>query len=224
MVRLAEAHAFGDHAAQPDHLDLRRCRGNLRLILLFRLVRRGAWGGGGSRRDKVLAQNPSAGTRADDRLKIDARLACAPPVRRRSHHPPLARRRRRFGGGRGPDDGGRAPPPPRAAAALVQLEHDERRTDRDFVARRSADRHHPAAHGRRHFHRRLVGHHFDDELIFGHCSTGLGMPGDDLSIHRPFAQVRHLEYELAHADSMTALSAVATRAWPGKYSHSKACG
>src|SRR6202030_3082855 len=107
---------------------------------------------------------------------------------------------------------------------LAHLEHDERRADRDLVARRAADRYDSAADGRRHFHRRFVGHHLDDELILGHGVARLGMPGDDFRIHRAFAQIRHLEYVLAHDGSMTALSAIATRAWPGKYSHSKAWG
>ncbi len=62
------------------------------------------------------------------------------------------------------------------------------------------------------------------DLILGDHSARLGVPGDDLRLDRAFAQVRHLEDELAHAGSMTALMAIATRAWPGKYSHSKACG
>ena len=115
------------------------------------------------------------------RRKIDAGLARAAPVGRRGHDPAGAQARplasaaprhswqlaRRVAGGVA------------AAAASgaggwrrrrrgIGLEHDQRRTHRHLVARRAGDRQHPAADRRGHFHGRLVGHHFDDDLILGH--------------------------------------------------------
>ncbi len=52
----------------------------------------------------------------------------------------------------------------------------------------------------------------------------LDLPLDDFGGDRAFAEVRHLEDVAAHEASMTAFRAFVTRTWPGKYSHSKACG
>src|SRR5215204_6072689 len=50
------------------------------------------------------------------------------------------------------------------------------------------------------------------------------MPGNHFGGNRAFTQVRHLEYVAAHDSPMAARNASATRACPGKYSHSNACG
>ena len=51
-------------------------------------------------------------------------------------------------------------------------------------------------------------------MIWSSVTTcaGSGVPGDDFRLDRALPQVRHLEDELAHALSMTALIARATRA------------
>ncbi len=74
------------------------------------------------------------------------------------------------------------------------------------------------------FDHRLVGGHFHQRLVFLEKIARLDVPGDDLRRYGALAQIRELEYVAAHLGSMTALSASDTRAWPGKYSHSKACG
>src|ERR1700722_2120069 len=109
-----------------------------------------------------------------------------------------------------------------SCAGFTQFKYDQGGTDGNLVAGRTRHGHHAAAHRRGHFHGRLVGHHLNDELIFGDDIARFGVPGDDFRIHRAFTQIRHLECELAHAVSITLLSAAVTRAWPGKYSHSKA--
>ena len=60
-----------------------------------------------------------------------------------------------------------------AGARGIGLEHDQRRTHRHLVARRTGDRQHTSADRRGHLHGRLVGHHLDDDLILGDDGTGL---------------------------------------------------
>ncbi len=125
-------------------------------------------------------------------VKIDAGLARAPPIGRRGHDPPPGRsaagaagaapahggtcgrrraaaRLRRGATGRGRCAGGSGRR--RRRSGGVGLEHDQRRTDRHLVARRTGDREHSSADRRRHLDGRLVGHHLDDDLILGdHCA------------------------------------------------------
>ena len=235
MLRLASLMRSAIRRRSADHLDFRSFPP--------------AWPRGAAvaaRAPLRLPPNRRAGCarpgRTPRRSKIDAGLTRPPPIGRRGHDPALLRRgavaagcrRRRCCQPAAPrrlrGAPSRSPQVRRCRRRRAPLrspphvEHDQRRAHRHLVARCAGDRHHPAAHRRRHFHRRLVGHDFDDELVFGHGVARLGVPGDDFRLDRAFTQIRHLEDELAHADSMTALSAVATRAWPGKYSHSKACG
>ena len=183
-------------------------------------------------RRQVSSHDSTAGTRARHGGQVDARLARTPSIGRRGHHAAQAygrdRRGSGFGGGRGRRrcSGlgcgavrlGRRRAGLRGCSrfgrlrTLAQLEHDQRRADGHFVAGRAGDGDDTAAHRRRYFHGCLVGHHFNDELIFAHRIAGLGVPGDNLGIDRALAQVRHLECELTHAGSMTVLSAALNRA------------
>ncbi len=78
---------------------------------------------------------------------------------------------------------------------------------------------------RRHFDRRLVGHHVDQMLVLLDAVADRDVPGDDLGLGRAFADIGQLEDIASHLKlSIARRMASTTRAGPGKYSHSKACG
>src|SRR4029453_3400883 len=110
------------------------------------------------------------------------------------------------------------------AGARVWFEHDQIRPDLDHLSRRAGKRKDTASDGGRHLDRCLIGHDLGHELVFLDEIADLDVPSDDLPLDSSLAQVRHPEDVSAHRDSITVLSAPATRACPGKYSHSKACG
>src|SRR5262249_28266007 len=83
---------------------------------------------------------------------------------------------------------------------------------------------HPARNGRRHFDRRLLGHHFNDDVVLSDRIARLDAPTDNFRLYRALAEIGQFEYITAHAASITPFSACAMRAGPGKYSHSKAWG
>ena len=103
------------------------------------------------------------------------------------------------------------------AAQHPGLECDEFGADRDHFAglARDATTTRPLT-GRGNLDRRLVGHDLGDDLVFLDRVADLDLPFDDLGRDRAFTEVRHLEDVAAHAASMTAFRALATRAWPGK--------
>src|SRR5262249_33660565 len=104
------------------------------------------------------------------------------------------------------------------------LEHDELGAYRHHVSRRARGRDHAATYRCGHLDRRLLGHDLDHHVVLGDDITGLHAPADDLRLDRALAQIRQLEDVAAHCASITSLRAAAMRAWPGKYSHSNACG
>ena len=59
------------------------------------------------------------------------------------------------------------------------------------------------------------------DLYFERCDGTAATVEDFL---QAFAEIRELHDMAAHFASIVAFNAAATRAWPGKYSHSKACG
>ena len=119
---------------------------------------------------------------------------------------------------------GFASSPAARRSAFAGLQHDELGADGDVIARLAAERHDAARDGRGHLDHGLVGRHLDHRLVFGDAVADLDVPRDDLRGDRAFAEVRQLHDMAAHFASIVAFSAAATRAWPGKYSHSNACG
>ncbi len=103
------------------------------------------------------------------------------------------------------------------------LQLHQRRADRGHAAGLGGEAQHLAADRRGDLHRGLVGHHVDEGGVLLDHVADADVPGDDLGLGDPFADVRQLEDEAAHAP-ITFLIALATRAGPGKYSHSNACG
>ncbi len=110
-------------------------------------------------------------------------------------------------------------------AGTLDLELHQRRSDRRHLPRLAVQGDDLACHRRGHLHRRLVGHHVDHVLVLVHVVADLHMPGDDLRFRRAFADIGQLEHITTHPQaSMARFSAAITRAGPGKYCHSKACG
>ena len=52
------------------------------------------------------------------------------------------------------------------------------------------------------FHRRLVGHDFGDDLVFGHRVTDGDVPLDQFGLGGAFADVRQFEYETSHISDL----------------------
>ena len=80
----------------------------------------------------------------------------------------------------------------------VGLDHHQRRADRDLVADRAGQRDDGARHRRLHLHRRLVGHHVGDVLVFLDPVADRDVPGDDLRLGDALADVGQLEGETGH--------------------------
>src|SRR6185369_8352399 len=108
--------------------------------------------------------------------------------------------------------------------AFSRLQHDELGADGDVIARLTAERHDAAGDRRGHLDHGLVGRHLDHRLVLGDVVADFDVPRDDLGGDRAFAEIRKLHHMAAHFASIVAFNAAATRAWPGKYSHSNACG
>jgi hypothetical protein len=108
--------------------------------------------------------------------------------------------------------------------AFGRLQHDELGADGDVIARLTAERYDAARDGRRHLDHGFVGRHFDHRLVLGDAVADFDVPRDDLRRDRAFAEIRELHDMAAHFASIVAFNAAATRVWPGKYSHSNACG
>ena len=110
-------------------------------------------------------------------------------------------------------------------ASAFDFEFDQRRADGGHVAGTAVERHDDARNRRRHLDRRLVRHHVDEVLVFVHVIADGDMPGDDFGFGGAFADIGKLEDVTAHLSPPSArCMASATRAGPGKYCHSKACG
>ena len=107
----------------------------------------------------------------------------------------------------------------------LRREHCQFSAHGDDVTGFAGDGHQGPAHRRRDLDGGLVRHHVHQGLIRFDGITDPGAPDDDLGLDGPFTQVRQLERIFGHNQaSRVRCSACATRAWPGKYAHSCACG
>ena len=229
------AHPLGDQATQADHLDFGGFRGIAPPRHMPRAIRRRAAVPRSPRRIRPPGPVPTTVAKSIPASRARRRLAGEAITRVRRAGGRRGRQLRRGGRHcgcigdccrpgrcrrsrlrRGAYGGCRRRCSAVCRGALAHIEYDQRRTHRHFVARCAGDGHDAAAHRRGHFDRRLVGHYFDNQLILGYGIPRLGVPRDDFRIHRAFAQVRHFEHELAHADSMTVLSAARDSRLPGK--------
>ena len=106
----------------------------------------------------------------------------------------------------------------RAADLGIDLDHHQRRSDRDLVADLARQLEHHARDRRFHLDRRLVGHHVGDLLVLLDALADLDVPRDDLSLGDAFANVRKAECEAGHSGQSfrSFLSAVPMRTGPGK--------
>jgi hypothetical protein len=87
----------------------------------------------------------------------------------------------------------------RSPHRTLNLDHHQRRTNRDhfaFCARHFTDN---ARNRAFHLDGRLVGHHVGKRLVFLDPVARLDMPGDDFGLGNAFADVRQLECERAMA-------------------------
>ena len=109
-------------------------------------------------------------------------------------------------------------------SSLVDLEHNQRRADRDDVAGFAGQRDNFAGDRRREFDGGLIGHHGADDVFLGDLIADVDEPLADLRFDGAFAEVRQLEDVFAHSVSITLRMPAAMRFCPGKYCHSNACG
>ena len=109
-------------------------------------------------------------------------------------------------------------------ALALHFEANQLRTHGHGLPDAAAQRQHPARHGRGNLHRGLVGHDVGQHLVGDDGVALPHMPGDQLHLGNAFADVRRLDDVRAHHASMARRKAAPTRAGPGKYSHSWACG
>ena len=89
----------------------------------------------------------------------------------------------------------------------VRFDHREHRADRNLVADLARKLDDLARDRRFHLHRRLVGHHVGDLLVFLDAVADLHVPGDDLRLGNAFADVRQLELVFRHQSAITFSSA-----------------
>jgi hypothetical protein len=80
----------------------------------------------------------------------------------------------------------------------------------------AAERDDPACHRRRNLDTCLVGHHVGERLIFGHGIALADVPGDELDLGDPLANVGHLDHADGHQSSIALRNARPSRAGPGK--------
>ena len=79
-------------------------------------------------------------------------------------------------------------------ARAFHFDADELAADRHGFAELAAERDHFAVHRRGNFHRRLVGHHVGQYLVFGDRVAGLHVPFDQLHFGDAFADVGHFDH------------------------------
>ena len=104
-------------------------------------------------------------------------------------------------------------------------EADQLATHAQHAADFAAQRQHAPGDRRRNLDRRLVGHDVGHRLVFCDLVSHRDMPGDEFGFDDAFAQIGHFDDVVGHDQfSITRCSALATRAGPGKYIHSCACG
>ena len=80
-----------------------------------------------------------------------------------------------------------------------------------------------AGDGTRDLHRRLVGEDLGQQRLRHDVVADAHVPRHQLGLCDALADIRQLDFEHAHAD-ITSRIAAPTRAGPGKYDHSCACG
>ncbi len=113
----------------------------------------------------------------------------------------------------------------RVGGFIPNLQLYQRRAHGRGLALGSGQAQHLARDRRGDLHGRLVGHHVDQGGVLGHVVTDGHVPSHDLGLGDALAHVGQLEDVVRHPQpSITWRMAAATRAGPGKYSHSKAWG
>ena len=105
----------------------------------------------------------------------------------------------------------------RDIALTGDFEFEKHTSHRKHFTDRAVYRNHRAIDRGGHFYCGLVGHHFDQTLIFLDPIAELNMPGHDFGFGYAFANIWQTEMVEAHSQySITRRNALTSRAGPGK--------
>ena len=214
-ARLRRSHLSGNLAPQPDNRDFGRAGPLLPALAPCQTTSRL------QERVQVVVRDSPRRPAAGHSRQLDARLARPPPHRWRRERPLALRgrcgrrcRRRRCGrGGRCRRRSGSRRVGWRGfrgrlgfgsgfgfrfSALAFDVEYNQLGANRDHVARLAGCREHLAADGRRNHDGCLVGHQIHKRLVLGDRLALLDFPLDNLAFDDAFADIRQLEYVLAH--------------------------